>query len=238
MLFYKVGPTPQSWWGMLTISTDDGVTWGTPRQLPQGILGPIKNKPIELESGEILCPSSTETPEDDIWCVHMESTKDQGLTWQRTPKLNDGATIGAIQPSLLKLGGSNLLAVGRTQQGKVFQMRSMDAGKSWSTMELSSLPNPNSGIDAVTLRDGRHWMVYNHVAKEAGAWGGQRSPLNVAYSKDGFDWQPILELENTPKEEFSYPAIIQTRDGMVHITYTWNRKKIRHVVIDPNKAKS
>jgi len=237
LLFYKAGPDPQRWWGLLTTSTDQGKTWSTPRQLPEGILGPIKNKPIELANGDILCPSSTESPITQLWQVHMEFTSNHGLTWKRSEALNDGVALGAIQPSLLKLPGTELLAVGRTQQGSVFQIRSKDNGYTWGEMQASMLPNPNSGIDAVTLSDSRHLLVYNHVQTEPGVWK-DRSPLNVAVSSDGVLWQAAIELENAPTEEFSYPAIIQTRDGLVHITYTWNRKKIKHVVVDPKKIVS
>lgn len=234
LLFYKAGPDPQRWWGLLTESADQGKTWSTPRPLPEGILGPVKNKPIELANGDILCPSSTESPTTQLWQVHMEVTSDLGVTWKRSNALNDGVAFGAIQPSLLKLSGMELLAVGRTQQGSVFQMQSKDLGRTWGDMQASMLPNPNSGIDAVTLSDSKHMLVYNHVQTEPGVWK-DRSPLNLAISSDGVTWQAGLELENTPKEEFSYPAIIQTRDGLVHITYTWNRKKIKHLVVDPRK---
>ena len=234
LLFYKAGPTPQTWWGLLMSSVDNGKTWSAPRRLPEGILGPIKNKPIELSSGEILCPTSTESPTTDLWQVHMETTSDNGFTWRRTNALNDGIAFGAIQPSLLQLGGPELLAVGRSKQKSVFQMRSKDGGRTWGEMQAGSLPNPNSGVDAVTLSDSSHLLVYNHVSGKQGSWG-DRSPLNVAISKDGVAWQAALQLENTPKSEFSYPAVIQTRDGLVHITYTWNRKKIKHVVVDPKK---
>ena len=234
LLFYKCGPTPQSWWGMLTTSMDQGKTWSPPRRLPDGILGPIKNKPIELANGELLCPSSTETPNTDIWQVHMEITSDLGVTWKRTEALNDGKEFGAIQPTLLRLGPNDILALGRTGQKAVFEMRSKDGGLNWSKMKASKLPNPDSGVDAVTLSDSRHLIVYNHVSGLPDSWH-DRSPLNVAVSKDGFEWQPVCKLEDTPKEEFSYPAIIQTRDGLVHITYTWNRLKIKHVVLDPKK---
>ncbi len=223
MLFYKVGPTPSSWWGMLMTSDDGGKTWTTPHRLPDQIDGPVKNKPIQLPSGEILCGSSTE---HDGWRVHFESTKDLGKTWTRIGPANDGKEFSAIQPSILKLGGENLLAVGRTRQGKVFQIASPDFGKTWGKMEASSLPNPSSGTDAVTLKDGRHLIVYNHTPKG-------RSPLNIAVSKDGKTWQAALVLEDQPGE-YSYPAMIQTKDGLVHVTYTWKREKIRHVVIDPN----
>jgi hypothetical protein len=148
-----------------------------------------------------------------------------GLTWQRTAALNDGIKIGAIQPSILRLGGNALMAVGRTRQGKVFQIESKDLGQTWGEMSFTNLPNPNSGTDAVTLNDGRHLLVYNHTPKG-------RTPLNVALSTDGKAWQSALVLEDEPAE-YSYPAVIQTRDGMIHVTYTWKRKRICHVVLDP-----
>ena len=222
MLFYKVGPSPRRWWGMLMTSTDGGRTWSNPRRLPEGILGPIKNKPVQLANGDILCPSSTE---NHGWQVHFERSGDLGRTWQTTGALNDGRKIAAIQPSILFHGGERLQAIGRTQQKKIFSIESTDNGKTWGLMTLLDLPNPNSGTDAVTLRDGRHLLVYNHSPRH-------RSPLNIAVSDDGKAWQSILTLEDVPGE-FSYPAVIQTRDGLVHATYTWNRKRIKHVILDP-----
>jgi len=223
MLFYKVGPRPSQWWGMLKTSADQGRTWSKARRLPEGILGPIKNKPVQLANGDILCPSSTE---DAGWRVHFERSSDCGQTWSKTPAGNDGESISAIQPSILLLGGPRLLALGRTKQGKIFQTTSDNLGKTWGEMTLTDLPNPNSGTDAVTLKDGRHLLVYNHIAKG-------RSVLNLAVSRDGQAWQAALELEKEPNAEFSYPAIIQTSDNLVHITYTWKRRKIKHVIIDP-----
>ena len=232
LLFYKCGPNPDAWWGMLTTSTDNGKSWSQPRRLPEHIDGPVKNKPVQLPNGDILCASSTE---NNGWRVHFERTSDYGQTWTRTGPLNDGKKIGAIQPSVLFTGGENLLAIGRTRQNRLFQITSTDMGKTWGAMTLGVLPNPNSGIDAVTLKDGRHLVVYNHVGGRAGLWGGRRSPLNLAVSKDGLTWQAALVLENEPGQEFSYPAVIQTADGLVHATWTWKRKRIKHAVIDPAK---
>lgn len=227
MLFYKVGPNPDSWWGMLITSDDAGQTWSKPRRLPDGIVGPIKNKPIQLANGDILCPSSSE---DANWRVHFERSTDSGRTWEATVAVNDGVKIAAIQPSILVHQGGQLQAIGRTRQGKVFEVFSQDAGRTWGEMTLTSLPNPNSGTDAVTLTDGRHVLIYNHIAKG-------RSPLNVAVSSDGKQWQAALTLENQPGE-YSYPAVIQTRDGLVHFTYTWKRERVRHVVADPAAFKT
>ena len=234
MLFYKVGPSPATWWGMLTTSDDSGQTWSKPRRLPEGILGPIKNKPVQLANGDILCPSSVEG--DGGWRVHFERSSDLGKTWTATPPVNDGQEIGAIQPSILFHPRNRLQVIGRTRQDKVFEIWSEDGGKSWGKMALTDLPNPNSGTDAVTLRDGRQLLVYNHNIR-TGSNNKGRSPLNVAVSKDGKLWQAAMVLEDAPDAPngFAYPAVIQTRDGLVHITYTWERKRIKHVVINPAK---
>ncbi|MFN0077350.1 MAG: exo-alpha-sialidase [Prosthecobacter sp.] len=229
MLFYKVGPSPSTWWGELKTSTDGGKTWSAAQKLPKGIFGPIKNKPVQFANGDILCPTSNETDtKPSAWAIYFERTVDLGKTWTRTELLHDGLKIGAIQPSILFLSADKLEAVGRTKQGKVFQITSEDVGRNWGEISLTQLPNPNSGTDAVTLADGRHLLIYNHTAKG-------RSPLNLAVSKDGNTWEAALVFEDEPKREFSYPAIIQTKDGLVHITYTWKRQKVKHVVIDPAK---
>ena len=233
LLFYKAGPNPDAWWGMLSVSHDYGKTWTRGERLPEGILGPIKNKPIQLDDGTILCPSSNETPgEDDRWTVHFEQYNPTTNVWSRTAPLHDGKAIGAIQPSILRLGGSELLAIGRSRQGRLFEIGSKDNGKTWGEIGLIDLPNPNSGTDAVTLKSGDHVLIYNHVTKETQEWGGRRSPLNLAISRDGKNWEASLELENTPQKEFSYPAIIQAKDGKLHVTYTWHRLRIKHVVLE------
>ena len=224
MLFYKVGPSPDTWWGMLITSDDAGRSWSKPRRLPDGIFGPIKNKPIQLPNGDILSGTSSEHAG---WRVHFERSTDLGQTWIASAPVNDGKQIGAIQPSFLHHEDGRLVAIGRTQQKHVFEVSSTDGGLTWGPLTLTSLPNPNAGTDAVTLADGRHLIVYNHTPKG-------RSPLNVSLATDRMDWQAALVLESDPGE-YSYPAIIQTSDGLVHITYTWKRKIVKHVVVDPKQ---
>jgi len=228
VLFYKVGPSPSTWWGMRTESKDGGVTWNRSERLPDKIFGPIKNKPVTLASGELLCPTSDETSQSPSrWTVHFERSSDLGITWSRTEPLNDGITIAAIQPSILQHGDGRLQAIGRTRQSKLFTIESDDQGKTWGSMSFLELPNNNSGTDAVTLKDGRHLLVYNHMTKG-------RSTLNVSISNDGQTWEAALVLEDEPGE-YSYPAVVQSSDGLVQITYTWNRQRVKHVVIDPAK---
>lgn len=224
LLFYKVGPNPSSWWGMEKTSDDGGRTWSRARKLPKGILGPVKDKPLAMPDGGLLCPSSEEA---GGWRVHMERTADGGATWSRTGDLNDPRRIKAIQPSLVSLGGDRVRALGRTKQGYVFAMDSDDAGRTWGAMRLLDVPNPDSGLDAMRLADGRFLMVLNDVPKG-------RTPLTVMLSDDAERWRPVLALETDPGE-YSYPAVVQARDGLVHVTYTWRRERIRHVEIDPRR---
>ncbi|HEY4090992.1 MAG TPA: sialidase family protein [Luteibacter sp.] len=230
MLFYKIGPDPSHWWGMLMTSRDDGLHWTAPRRLPPGILGPIKNKPVQLADGTIVSPSSTE---EGGWHIHFERSSDDGKTWSRSGDVA-ASGIDAIQPSVLVRPHGELEAIGRTRQGKLFQTRSVDGGRHWSPMRLLDVENPNSGIDAVSLADDRYLLVYNPGQPGKNWWDG-RGTLAVAISEDGIQWKRVLTLEDKPGKEYSYPAVIQARDGRVHVFYTWERKKMRHVVIDPTK---
>jgi predicted neuraminidase len=238
MLFYKVGPDPRQWWGEVKTSRDQGHTWSDSRKLGEStlghLIGPVKNKPIQLQDGSLLCPSSTERIEqgETFWQVHFELSRDLGLNWEVIGPINDGIEFDAIQPSILTYKDGSMQILCRTIQNVISESWSMDGGESWSPMKATELPNPSAGTDALTLKDGRQLLVYNHSVRGRKAPG--RGILNVAISLDGKDWKPVLTLEKQ-QGEFSYPAVIQTDDGLVHITYTYLRKSIKHVVLDPQQ---
>jgi alpha-L-rhamnosidase len=129
-----------------------------------------------------------------------------------------------------------MVARDRRRVGEIWTTWSRDEGKTWSELQSLGLPNPSSGIDAVTLADGRHLLVYNHTQRKGEKAGldQSRSLLNVAVSDDGKHWQAALVLEDSPGE-YSYPAVIQTKDGLVHVVYTWKRERVKHAVIDAAK---
>ena len=231
LLFYKEGPNCADWRGLVMRSSDGGRTWGPPDGLPEGIWGPTRNKPLELDDGTLLCGSSTE---QGPWCVHFERTPDAGHTWTRTPPLRGDEPFDAIQPTLLAWPGGAIQALCRSRAGVLLEATSRDEGRTWSPLRRTDLPNPNSAVDAVSLPDGRALLVYNPTTCPDGWWTGRRTPLSVAVSRDGRRWQRIGDLEDEPGE-FSYPAVVLDGRGFVHVVYTTGMTwaGLKHVVLDP-----
>lgn len=238
LLFFKIGESVADWTGWLTRSTDGGRTWSEREQLPDGVLGPIKNKPLYVD-GRIISPSSRER---GGWRAWIEISDDNGRTWRTTgPLASDSLArsdrdypepIYAIQPSILHHPDGRLQILCRTRNSRLATAWSADNGETWTPLTLTELPNNNSGTDAVTLRDGRHALVYNDFATIKGTSKGPRTPLSVAISDDGLHWQNVATLEDSPVSQYSYPSVIQGEDGKLHIVYTWRRQRIKHVVLD------
>lgn len=233
-LYYKFGPSPGTWTAARRFSTDEGKTWSPPEHLPAGLVGPVRTKPLVLPDGTIVSGSSTESYHS--WAAWIERSIDNGNTWARIGPLvpppsdpDSSEREGIIQPSIVSLGGEHLRFYARSTEsiGKVVVADSYDAGMSWSQPRPIDVPNPNSGIDAVALKDGRVVLVYNNTTHG-------RSPLNLGISSDGEHFTMFSTLEDQPGE-FSYPAMIETANGDLLITYTWNRKTIRFVRIHPSE---
>lgn len=235
VLFYKAGPSPSEWWGLVRTSADHGMSWSEEVRLPDGILGPIRAKPVLMADGSLLAGSSAE---HEGWVVHMErllkpedaqrmwdlSYLADANAWEKVGDLNDADEFGAIQPTILVHSDDQIQILCRSRQDVITEAWSMDGGQTWSPMAATSLPNPSAGIDAVKLNDGQFLLIYNPTTEG-------REQLGLAISSDGKDWKQVLLLENA-EGEYSYPAMIQASDGSIHISYTWNRERIKHVVLD------
>jgi len=222
ILYYKIGPSPTKWFGVYKISTDEGKTWSKEQRIPDNLLGPIKNKPVKAPDGGILYPTSIE---DDLgWRIYMEHSKQDLSEWKKI-EIENG-DFNAIQPSVLFHNDGRLQLLCRSRNHKIVESWSTDGGKSWSKVKATSLPNNNSGTDALTLADGKtHLLIYNPITEG-------RNKLALAASTDGISWRDIMILEDKPEGEFSYPAIIQGKDGKIYISYTYNRELIKYVIVD------
>ena len=248
-LYYKAGPSPAEWTATRMRSKDEGATWSAKERLTDGVLGPIRAKPLVLDDGVIVSGSSNEGKGG--WRVFIERSIDDGRTWSRigpltVAKEQDAAEkpypepdmsspelrakdkgprgySGIIQPSVVSLGGKHLrfYARSKTLASKVVASDSNDEGLTWSAPRFLDVPSNNSGLDVVALKDGREVMIFNDTPRG-------RSPLNLAVSADGEHFRVFATLEQGAGE-YSYPAIIQAASGDLEMTYTWHRTTIKHV---------
>lgn len=273
LLWYKIRPgynmkegeidisTIAFWEARLKRSYDNGLTWSEAEPLPEGFLGPIKNKPVWHE-GRLVCGSSEQSKYAHIpHRIHFEWSDDRGATWHRSApdsvelsipcKLRKRGRVGenadvpadpgryygnrlpvsSIQPTILIHRDGALQALSRTGNGKMSVTWSRDGGATWSCERLTDIPQNGSGIDAVTLPDGRFALVYNDFETLPGHSGGPRSPLKVAVSEDGLHWTDVVTLEDDAIREYSYPAVICDAEGCLHIAYTWRRYRIKYVKV-------
>lgn len=245
ILFYKVGKEIELWKTWYVESYDNGQTFSEPKELVEGDTsngrGPVKNKPIRLTDGTILAPASWES---ETWDAFVDISKDDCKTWatsQMVPLRRSSYDIqmvdrpynkhyiygkGVIQPTLWQDEKGEVHMFLRTTSSKIFRSDSTDGGRTWSLAYDTGLPNNNSGIDLVKMKNGMLVLVYNPRENLPNYYKGPRTPLVVAVSKDnGENFEELMVLEDKPGN-YCYPAIICNEDNKVMITYTWNRENI------------
>ncbi|MEE0599003.1 MAG: sialidase family protein [Acutalibacteraceae bacterium] len=150
-----------------------------------------------------------------MWKTYF-SLSDNGVDWSESAELVPGDISGGRGPVKNKPI--------RLRSGRIYRSDSSDEGETWCRAYRTKMPNNNSGIDLVLAGNGKIYLVCNPVKKN---WGG-RSPLDLLVSEDGGEtFNLLMRLEDREGGEFSYPAITE-RDGVLHITYTYDREYIAY----------
>ena len=225
-LHFKVGARIREWQTWSQRSNDAGRTWSAAERLvpgDRGGRGAVKNKAIQLTSGDWIAGASIEGWRR--WNSFIDRSPDGLTDWVA------GATIeidsrnfsgkGLIQPALWESAPGIVHALFRSTDGRTHRSDSEDDGRTWSTAYPIEVPNNNSGLDLVRMSNGVIALVCNPVA---GNWAA-RTPLSLLLSGDnGRSWPERVEIETGPGE-FSYPSIIEAEAGL-GISYTWNRRRI------------
>lgn len=243
VLQFKVGTSIRSWVTWITRSSDGGDTWHSPQPLDladldtpsaqssRGGRGAVRNKPIQLVSGDWLAGASVETWKR--WDAFFDRSPNGLDQWRATELIALDRTSfsgkGLIQPALWESPPGHVHALFRSTNGRIYRSDSEDDGRTFCPAYPVAVPNNNSGLDLARLGNGCLALVCNPVA---GNWAA-RTPLSILFSWDnGESWPSRIELETEPGE-FSYPAVIAA--GPEHedlvVTYTWNRRRIAYLRI-------
>lgn len=209
---------------MYRISSDSGKTWSKDALFPMDTTGWLpRNLPIRLPGGELLAPLSDERNNRDL--AFFVKTKDNGRTWFRSKNIPNSNPAGE-QPTVASRPDGSLLAFVRLRP-RLLESESYDGGMTWTDAHPTELRCPDAAIALRALRNGHLLLVHNDSETA-------RTPLSVRRSTDGgATWSAPLALESNPGE-YSYPSVIETSDGRIHITYTYRRYSIKHVEIDEN----
>jgi predicted neuraminidase len=212
----------------LTMSTDRGLSWTRSQRLT---LSPffnlselVKNAPVALADGGWAVPIYHELAgrfPEVLW-LHQAGAD------IRATKTRISAGWYGYQPALSALNSYQAVAVLRDDgvADSVSIARSEDAGNTWSPPQSLDLPNPDAGLDAIQLKSGRLLLAFNDSSSD-------RGNLRLAVSEDeGQTWSRVATVAEEPGGDFSYPFLMQTHNGDVHLVYTWQRKAIKHVVFN------
>ncbi|WP_367774148.1 exo-alpha-sialidase [Flavobacterium sp. WC2421] len=187
---------------------------------------------MEASPGVILCGSSTESTINNEWRAHVEKYVEATGEWS-TISIENKQDFEIIQPTFLIHSKNKIQLLFRSKRNKIITSWSGDKGENWTRTDSINVVNSNSGIDALTISK-KSFLLVNNPLYQGKDWFNGRNILDVEHSKDGVHWKKLFDLENQEKGEYSYPAIIQTADGKVHVLYTYNRKYIKHVSFELN----
>jgi predicted neuraminidase len=256
-LYYKFGKSPSTWLGARKWSDDEGRTWSPMEPLPDGVLGPIRAKPLVLADGTIVSGSSVENGK---WTVWIERSPDGGKSWTRfgpiaVPEALDIPDAGAIaaraetgpKVSVADEGTHTMLYPPGDKMVGIIQPSIVPLGGQHLRLYARSKSRAAHIAVADSIDNGKTWTQAHFIALPNPSSGidavrlrdgrivlifnnayNKRTPLNLAVSRDGEHFEVFKTLEDGPGQ-YSYPALIQAANGDLLMTYSWRRQTIKFV---------
>ncbi|MGW3564766.1 sialidase family protein [Streptomyces sp. NPDC000941] len=232
-------------------SADRGRAWSPPRVLLEGPGVFVRNPPLTLDDGTWLLPGYRCRRSGERSTVLL--SEDGGGSWKEH-ELPGAEHL--VQLTAVPRDDGSLFAMFRSRAAdRIHASESTDGGRTWTPPTRTVLPNNNSAVQLIRLRGGALALVYNHASLERGEyrWVGEgagrrkkalRTPLTLALSDDGGRTWPHRRDVQTADTEYwdneygySYPSVIQTRDGLLHIAYSYLRKTIKHLTVTEDWAR-
>lgn len=214
-------------------SDDGGQHWSPAKKLITtpflNISTLVRNPPLMLQDGGLGLPAYHEFVTKHGEWLRLDATG-QLVDKVRMPHRRE-----TLQPTVAALDEQHALALLRDAgpgPGHVQLATSQDAGMSWQMAAPLPIPHSNASMALLRLNDGRLLM--------AGNPGSGRASLLLYLSRDqGLNWQALGPVETGPEQdgrepEFSYPSLIQAKNGDIHLSYTWQRQGIRHATFSPS----
>jgi predicted neuraminidase len=208
----------------------DGFHWTPPRRIYGtpffDISLLVKGRVVPYVDGSVALPYYQQLTRR--WSGVMRITPDGTVV----DNVRIDASYPLIQPWIVPGDFTHAVALMRwssRQPGNVNIAWSSDGGRHWSAPQSSAVMHRDSAVAAVRLSDRSLFAVYNNTMQDRRDLAFVRSP------DDGIHWsQPwSIERDREPEawftREYSYPFMLQTNDGMIHVFYTWRRLRIAHL---------
>jgi predicted neuraminidase len=217
------------------ISEDEGATWSAARRLttsPFLNVGTLVRGPaVRFEDGSIGLPVYHELLGKFGELLRISA---EGEVLDKI-RLSHGRS--SLQPVIVPLSPDHAVGFLRSSGSspkRVLATVTEDGGRTWSDPAPTQLPNPDAAVGALRTSVGEILLAFNDSEQD-------RSTLKLAVSRDGgktFDLVHAVSppASEGPTQELAYPWLLETKDGSLHLLYSWNRERIVHVRYPPREA--
>lgn len=204
------------------MQSDDGEKWTKPRRLVTSpffnISTLVRTRPVFLENNEIGLPISQESFVKFSEFLRLNA---DGKILMKSRMPNPSTLQPAVLVENQKAAHAFLRDHDENGLHRVRHAKTGDGGTSWQALPPTDIPNINNSLAVLKLPSGAWLLVGND---------NHRDILSAWVSNDfGKTWH-FRRIIEKGDGEYSYPFLLMDSDGRIHLSYTWRRQTIRHMV--------